>query len=117
MKLKFVFISLFLIYSFTSCKKEIITPTSADQITSELQKVIKDNGLDKVYPVRSSSGFPNEFPADAGGSWTFSNGFIQINGYLFNQSLNLNYLSNYAVLQVGLDNGTSVKALILYFDF
>ncbi|MBD3750550.1 MAG: hypothetical protein IE931_13760 [Sphingobacteriales bacterium] len=114
---KIIFTGLILIYSLASCKKEIITPTPADKITTELQKVISTNAIKKVYPIIGNNSFPDTFPSNAGNSWIFSNGFIQINGYLFNQSINLNFLTHYDVLQIKLDNGTSVKALILYFNY
>lgn len=117
MKKKIILVSFILISLLSSCKKEIIITTQADEITTELQKAISTNSITRVYPVLLSSGFPNTFSANAGGSWIFSNGFIKINGYLFNQSLNLNFLSHYDILPIRLDDGKSVTALILYFNF
>lgn len=58
----------------TSFKKEtIISPTQVDKTTTQLQKIVKDNGIDKVYPIIANN-FPNTFGANNGGSWTFSNG-------------------------------------------
>lgn len=109
-------VTVFLIASFQySCKKEtIIYATNADQITNQLKKVIVDNTINRVYPVRFNDVFPNSFPSQSGIFWSFSNGFVEIN-YGFNQAYNLLYLRYYTISQIGLDNGISAKALILYF--
>lgn len=116
MKQLFFFILIFLIASFQySCKKEtIVYATTADQVTNQLKKVITDNSIERVYPVKYNDVFPNTFPFQGGTSWSFLNGFIEIN-YGLNQSYNLLYLRYYTISQIALDNGTSAKALILYF--
>ena len=109
-------ISLMLAIFLPDCTKEKISPTTSDQVAMQLQKVIKERGIDRVYAIDISSGFQTPFPSNAGAFWTFSNGFIEIQGYGLNQSRNLNHLAKYNVGHVTLDTGGSVLALLLYFD-
>ena len=70
---------------FPSCTKEKVSPTISDQITLELQKVIKANGIDRIIAWDDKGGFPTNIPTTLGTSWSFSNGFITIGGYGFNK--------------------------------
>lgn len=97
----FVLMSLLIIYSLTSCTKEtVITPTPADQITTELQKVISANSISNVIPWDNRTGFPTDIPTSLGSYWSFSNGFITIGGYGGSpgtQTRNLLYLDSYQI--------------------
>lgn len=97
-----------------SCTKTIESPTSAEKTAIELQRVIKEQHILRVYPVKLNDVFPDFFLVNTGTVWKFSNGFIEIN-YGFSDSYNLQFLQKYAVLSVSLDNNTSSKALILFF--
>lgn len=118
MKKLFVFVSIILLYSFSSCQKEKTTPTQADEVTIELQKIIAQNGIHRIIVWDDKSGFPNSISADLGKSWTFSNGFITIGGYISSPgsySRNLLYLDSYEVSNVPVNDGTISPALILHF--
>lgn len=110
------YISLFILLAILliSCTKTVTQQTSGDQITAEIQRVIADKQLKRVYPAKYNDIFPNYFPLDSGTQWNFSNGFIQIN-YGLSSSYNLLFLRYYDVHQVVLSDGSSVQALILYF--
>jgi hypothetical protein len=111
-------LGLIITLSFPSCTKEKVSPTISDQITLELQKVIKANGIDRIIAWDDKGGFPTNIPTTLGTSWSFSNGFITIGGYGFNpQSYwrNLLYLDSYEISNVLLGNGTTPVALILHF--
>lgn len=98
-----------------SCKKTADSPlTSAEKNAIELQRVISENGIKRVYPVKAADIFPNFFPSNTGTSWTFSNGFIKIN-YGLSESYNLNYLLKYVIAPIYLENNVPATALILYF--
>lgn len=105
-----IFISTLLI----SCTKNIETPTAAEKTTVELQRVIQEQHILRVYPVKLNDVFPDFFPDNTGTVWTFSNGYITIN-YGRSDSYNLQYLQKYAVLNIVLSNNQISKALILYF--
>lgn len=101
-----------------SCKKEYITPTSADQITAQLQKVITENGITRVIAWDDRGGFPVPVTSGLGTTWMFSNGFIIIYGYGGNypyQARNLLYLDRYELSNVIINDGTQPLALILHF--
>lgn len=115
MKRLFISFSFIFLYSLCSCQKEKVTPTSADQITSELQKVISKNGIDRIIAWDDKTGFPNSISSDLGKSWTFSNGFISIYGYGLNQTRNLLYLDKYDINTITVTDGTHPLALILHF--
>ncbi len=104
----------FLSLIFIACTKKIEQPTSGEKAAIELQRIIKEKNIMRVYPVRYDDIFPNFFPANTGTQWTFSNGFININ-YGLSDTYNLNYLRKYFIHSVALDNNTSATALILYF--
>ena len=119
MKRMILFSTLFLCLSvvcFTSCKKEQISPTQGQVTANELQNFIKKNGVKRVYPVRINYPFPNTFPANNGMVWSFSNGFIYIDYSSFAAAYNLNYLVDFDIANVTLDNGKSEAALILYME-
>jgi hypothetical protein len=40
-----------LIILFSACTKEKISPTASDQITMQLQKIIKERGIERVYAM------------------------------------------------------------------
>ncbi|HJV20879.1 MAG TPA: hypothetical protein VJ552_13430 [Sediminibacterium sp.] len=105
-----IFISTMLL----SCTKNIETPTAAEKTAIELQRVIQEQHILRVYPVKINDVFPDFFLANTGTEWKFSNGFVQIN-YGFSDSYNLQYLQKYAIVSVSLNNNTSSKALILFF--
>lgn len=88
--------------------------TSAEKNAVELQRIISENGVKRVYPVKAADTFPNFFPSNTGTTWAFSNGFIKIN-YGFSESYNLSYLLKYAILPIYLENNVPATALILYF--
>lgn len=111
-KLRLLCIVLFALFS--SCTKTLDSKTSADQITMELQRVISERQLKRVYPVKANDVFPNFFRPETGTKWTFSNGFVQVN-YGLLSSYNLLFLKYYDVYQIDLSDGTNDKALILYF--
>lgn len=111
-----ILLSLLLMMFSSACTKETVLQTSADQVTAQIKKVIKEKAVDRVYAIDINNGFQSPFPSNAGASWNFSNGFIQIQGYALNQSRNLNYLVKYNVSQVQIDTGESVLALLLYFN-
>lgn len=113
---RILFISTFFLTSI-SCKKTADTPlTSAEKTAVELQKVISENNITRVYPVNAADVFPNFFPANTGTKWDFSNGFIKIN-YGNLDSYNLNYLLRFSILPIRLDNNASATALILYLKY
>lgn len=111
-----IIISIFLCISLllTACSKQVEQPTSGEKAAIELQRVIKEKNILRVYPVRYDDIFPNFFPANTGTKWTFSNGFININ-YGLLDTYNLTFLRKYFIHSVALDNNTSATALILYF--
>jgi hypothetical protein len=120
MKRKLIFITLFIIiYALSSCKKEnVIAPTQADEVTTELQKIITQNGIDRVIPWNDKSGFPTSISSTFGKYWSFSNGFITIGGFggsPDSYTWNLLYLDKYYLSNVLLADGTSTPALILHF--
>ncbi|MEN9600176.1 MAG: hypothetical protein RL596_2497 [Bacteroidota bacterium] len=105
----------FIFFIFSACTKTVDPPlASGEKVAVELQRVINENGIKRVYPVKANDVFPNFFPSNTGTKWDFSNGFIQIN-YGFGDSYNLNYLLRYAILPIYLENNIPVTALILYF--
>ena len=111
------FITLFFLIAvfLFSCKKEtVVYATTADQITTQLKKVITDNYIKRIIAWDNQGGFPPISP-DFGIGWTFSNGFITINGYGLNQTRNLLYLDKYDISNVLVSDGTSSPALILHF--
>ena len=117
LKMKFfLVISFMLVICLPSCTKEKISLTTADQITIQLQKVIKDNGIKRVIAWDDKGGFPTVSPT-LGVSWTFSNGFITIIGYGYDSKFtrNLLYLDSYDVSKVLVTDGTNPVALILHF--
>jgi hypothetical protein len=116
MKRIYFFTLFFLIAGFLcSCKKEtIVCATTADQITTQLKKVITDNNITRIIAWDNQGGFPTISPT-LGVGWTFSNGFITINGYGLNQTRNLLYLDHYDVANVLVSDGTNPPALILHF--
>ena len=97
----------------SGCKKDKISPTQAELTANELKSVIERNSIERVFPVRIDQPLPTPFGATSGSSWTFSNGFIYIYNY---DGYNLTYLVRYVIGNVGLNNGTSVKALLLYME-
>jgi len=102
-------------FFFSSCSKDVITPTQAEQTAIELQDIIKTSQVDRVYAFDYPGGGWTSLPASAGHSWSFSHGYISIAGYTFNQGRNLAYLYTYNIANVPLDDGTTRKALLLYF--
>jgi hypothetical protein len=102
-----------------SCKKEnVITPTQADQITAQLQKIISENNIKRIIAWDDKSGFPTNISTTLGTNWSFSNGFITIFGYggsPDSYGKNLFYLDKYEISNILLANGTSSSALILHF--
>ena len=119
MKRIILFSTLFLFLSvicFPSCKKEQISPTQGEVIAKELKDYINKNAVKRVYPVRINYPFPNMFPASNGTVWSFSNGFIYIDYSSFAAAYNLNYLVDFNIANVILDNGKSEAALILYME-
>lgn len=117
--MKIPFLKLILIAScfFTviACNKKVDTPlTSSEKVAVELQRVISENNIKRVYPIKAADPFPNFFPSNTGTTWVFSNGFIKIN-YGFSESYNLSYLLKYAILPIFLENNVPATALILYF--
>jgi hypothetical protein len=112
-----VLILLFSVCLQYSCKKETIKyATTGDQITKQLQKVITDNGITRIIAWDDKGGFPTVSPT-LGVGWTFSNGFITINGYGYDSRFtrNLLYLDSYDVSKVLVTDGTNPLALILHF--
>lgn len=114
MKNILILLSIVLFILFVSCTKTLDSKTSGDQITLELQRVISERQLKRVYPVKYNDVFPNFFRPESGTQWTFSNGFIQVN-YGLLSTYNLLFLKYYDVHQIDLSDGTTDKALILYF--
>lgn len=109
-------LTVILLFAFLpSCKKEVINPTVGEKTQAELENVIVTKNIKRVYAFDYPGGGWTTLPASAGGFWTFSNGYITIDGYAFNQGRNLAYLYSYNVANVPLDNGTVVQALLLYF--
>lgn len=102
-----------------SCKKEtIVQTTAADQITTQLQKVIKENNITRVIVWDDKGGFPTSIPPTLGKNWAFSNGFITVGGYGGTPDAytrNLLYLDSYEMANVLLVDGTTPPALILHF--
>jgi len=96
---KLLVISLMLAIFLPACTKEKVSPTVADQVTMQLQKVIKDNGTTRVIAWSDKAGLPSNIPSSVGTFWTFSNGFITIAGYgsTSNFTWNLLYLDSYDV--------------------
>ena len=104
-------------FTVSACTKTVDPPlTSGEKVAVELQRVITENNIKRVYPVNAADIFPNFFPSNTGTKWSFSNGFIQIN-YGLGHSYNLDYLLRYAILPIYLDNNTSATALILYLKY
>jgi hypothetical protein len=100
-----------------SCTKNISIPSSVDEVATELRKVISNNKLTRVHPIIRTVGFPNQFSANAGVSWSFANGFIKTQGYVFDPAINLNYLTSYTISLVRLDYGSLAVALLFYFNY
>ena len=102
---------------FSACSKEVITPTTANQVTEELQKVIKEYGIERIIAWDDNGGFPTVTP-DLGRYWIFSNGFIEVGGYGYESKFtrNLLYLDYYDVLNVLVNDGSNPLALILHFS-
>ncbi|HEY9341794.1 MAG TPA: hypothetical protein VIQ23_09450 [Hanamia sp.] len=104
-------ISLMLVIFLPACTKEKVSPTVTDQVTMQLQKVIKDNGTKRVIAWSDKTGFPSNIPSTVGTFWTFSNGFITITGYGTgsNFTWNLLYLDSYDV------SNDDQRTLLLHF--
>lgn len=119
MKRLSIFIILLSISCFQySCKKEtIVYATTADQVILQLQKVIKDNGITKIIAWDDRGGFPSTISPTLGVFWTFSNGFITIEGYGFDSKFtrSLSYLDYYDIVNVLVTDGTNPQALIIHF--
>jgi hypothetical protein len=99
---------------FSSCKKEYNQPTQAEVTATELKNVIKTNGIGRIIPWEYDSIFPNSFSSIAGTNFSFSNGFLNVNGFSY-AAYNLDTIANVNVMN---ENGNIVKtdkALILYF--
>lgn len=112
--LKYLLILLFF-FSIIGCTKSVDPAmTSGEKNAVELQRIISENGIKRVYPVKANDTFPNFFPSNTGTTWTFSNGFIKIN-YGLGDSYNLSFLLRYAILPIYIENNVPATALILYF--
>ncbi|MCG2613371.1 hypothetical protein LZZ85_03730 [Terrimonas sp. NA20] len=109
-----VLLSLTILLSFSGCKKETIIVSPAEQTANEIRSVAEKNNISGVFATRIGQ-FPGQFPAEATTTWTISNGFFNPN-YSSMPSYNLAYLVSYNISNVTLSNGTSSKALILYFQ-
>lgn len=106
-----------MLLSSIGCSKSVEPAlTNGEKNAIELQRIIKENNIARVYPVNAADIFPNFFPSNTGTKWDFSNGFIKIN-YGNSDSYNLNYLLRFAILPIRLDNNTSATALILYLQY
>ncbi|MFZ5978013.1 MAG: hypothetical protein GTN67_05910 [Hydrotalea flava] len=112
-QIKFLFILFLLFLSFSCTKQTIVQQTSADEITIELQKVIKNNNINRIIAWTDNGGFPTNISPTSGTTWSFSNGFISIQDQL--QTFNLLYLDYYNVAKVMVNDGTNPVALILHF--
>ncbi len=104
----------------TGCKKEV-TRTQGEIVTLELEKIIKENNIQRVYPVKPDEGVPSLYPSYIGVSWEFSNGFIYVYndnpfaGYDNGQKAwNLNRLVSYAIVELPFAEQGSNKVLVLY---
>jgi hypothetical protein len=106
-----------LIISVSACKKETVLPTAAEQTANVLKKVIAKSDIKRIIAWDDKSGFPTSISPTLGVGWTFSDGFISINGYGFGSyySRNLLYLDSYDISNVVVTDGSNPVALILHF--
>ena len=105
---------------FISCSKEVNAPASAEIISAELQKVIREQNISRVIPWDYNTPFPNALYEEAGKNFTFSKGFIYLNSFGYD-AYNLDKVKTYKTVNVSIMNvnGTVVstdKALIIFFD-
>ena len=119
--MKKLFLNLFsvsLIFLQSSCSKEEALKTQAELTAIELQNVIHTRKPQRVVAVGYNEMFPNSFSSATGVSYSFSNGFILIDGY--SRTFNLTYLKAYDIANVIIHDGTgpvtTSSALILYFQ-
>lgn len=103
-----------------SCNKKTEVPTQAEKTAIELKNVISTNNIHRVIPWDYNSQFANSFPKASGTIFSFSNGFIEVNGFFYNAySLAKLKVYNIAKVNVRDDNGNIIgidSALILYFE-
>jgi hypothetical protein len=106
------------VFALSACSKQTATPTPAQIVEAQLQKVINANGITRVVIVSYSAVFPNSFPSSTGISFSFSNGFITVSGYP--QSFNLSYVKAYDIENVIISDNAQTsyasQALVLYID-
>ena len=100
---------------FTSCKKDV-SPTHAEQTANELKAFIQRNAVTRILAMKIGNPFPNQFSASQGLVWSFSNGIMYIDYSGTAVGYNLDYLVDYNISNVLLNNGKSEASLILYFE-
>jgi hypothetical protein len=68
--------------------------------------------------LKAGGYFPSQFSASQGLVWSFSNGFIYADygSFAAAAAYNLNYLVDFKIANVYLNNGKSETALNLYFE-
>lgn len=104
----------------SSCTKEEPSVTQAELTTAELKNVINEKKPQRIIAIGYNETFPNSFPSSTGVNYSFSNGFIFIDGY--ERAFNLSYLKAYNLANVMIFDGgvggstTTSSALILYFQ-
>ncbi|WP_298298870.1 hypothetical protein [Hydrotalea sp.] len=113
--MKKIFTIFILFFLFSACKKEtVITPTSADQISSEILNVIKSNYVKRVICWSDNTGFPGTpIQINYGKSWNIENGFISISGNY--DVYNLLYLDRYDINNITVVDGSTPITLFLHF--
>ncbi|RYY57462.1 MAG: hypothetical protein EOO09_02520 [Chitinophagaceae bacterium] len=104
-----------LVFTLWSCKKEEVQLTQAQLSERQLQEVLSQNGIRRVYPVKYGEALPTPFPSAGGMTYKFSNGFLTVD-YGFPGSYNLDYLMGYQIANVPLTDGSAQVALILYME-
>ena len=68
MKTKLIIIVSVMILSLSCTKQTITTQTSADEITTEVQKIIKDSNIKRIVAWSDKTGFPTRIPLAFGSS-------------------------------------------------
>lgn len=97
----------------SSCKKENLT--QAQLTEKELTAVAKQNNIIRIYALKNNAVTPGQFNSNAGMNWAFSNGFFK---YTYNSqySYNLAYLVAYDIVNARMDNNSTDRVMLLYFQ-
>jgi hypothetical protein len=109
------FLLLTILSSFSSCKKDTESLTPAEVIANQINEVIKQQNIGRVYAIINGA-IPAQYDSNAGRNWRISNGFFGSTN-LNQQTYNLAYLTSYNIENVQLNDGTRAPALLLRFKY